>query len=391
MIGNEKDRLLNRIFRILAVLGAFAYVPSAYAAAMGGFFVLAALDTAVYAAVVAFSLFPRIPYRVRLVTLVALSSAVAAVVLFYTGPLGAGYIWFMASVLIAALFGGKGTVYAAVGSTAAAFVVYALALSRGLEGFGLPPLTVTIIGSNLLVICISLAAIIRLLLGRLSDALEGHRRLAARLSHELSESEGMREKLAAALEDKDFLLQEVQHRVNNNMQTILSLMDLEDAQNDADRRTRRRIRALSSVNELMYVRSDSVGANVTDILRATAALLEEDAGGPDGGSSRALLFQDHAAALFLKPQAAIMTAICFGDALAAVLSWGRTAHIDLEAHGSSGTVSIRAAPEADTRRAEETFRELTLDHLARAASEHVEFSFLPPGPDRGPGIALELR
>jgi len=67
--------------------------------------------------------------------------------------------------------------------------------------------------------------------------------------------------LTAALEERETLLKEVHHRVKNNMQLVLSIINLEKENcrdlNDFSVQVENRIRAMASVHELMY-QSDSL-------------------------------------------------------------------------------------------------------------------------------------
>lgn len=58
--------------------------------------------------------------------------------------------------------------------------------------------------------------------------------------------------LTRALADKDVLIQEVHHRVKNNMQIISSLVGLQTRMGDSAEQTTRRIHAMALVHELIY-------------------------------------------------------------------------------------------------------------------------------------------
>lgn len=58
--------------------------------------------------------------------------------------------------------------------------------------------------------------------------------------------------LTRALADKDVLIQEVHHRVKNNMQVISSLVGLQTRMGDSAEQTTRRIQAMALVHELIY-------------------------------------------------------------------------------------------------------------------------------------------
>jgi hypothetical protein len=67
---------------------------------------------------------------------------------------------------------------------------------------GSNPLTVGIIGSNLLLICLALAIVIRLLLDRLGASILESRSYATRLAAELAEIRKIKQDLEKSLEEK---------------------------------------------------------------------------------------------------------------------------------------------------------------------------------------------
>lgn len=98
------------------------------------------------------------------------------------------------------------------------------------------------------------------------DTLEEHVR------HRTAELESANAQLAAALDDKEILLKEVQHRVKNNLQVICSLLRLQGARIDEQARrgfeeSLRRIQSLSLLHELLYRSEQPARINLADYLR----------------------------------------------------------------------------------------------------------------------------
>ena len=77
--------------------------------------------------------------------------------------------------------------------------------------------------------------------------------------------------LSQTLEEKDILVKEVHHRVKNNLQIILSLMNLENAFNKNDpesviESTRNRINFMANLHEIIYKSADLETVNIADYL-----------------------------------------------------------------------------------------------------------------------------
>ncbi|HDP81194.1 MAG TPA: PAS domain S-box protein [Spirochaetes bacterium] len=81
------------------------------------------------------------------------------------------------------------------------------------------------------------------------------------------------ERLAAALREKEVLLQEIHHRVKNNLQVVTSLLDMQSSRSrdpgvqDALRDARNRIRSIARVHEKLYGADDLSRINFGTYLR----------------------------------------------------------------------------------------------------------------------------
>jgi PAS domain S-box-containing protein len=87
------------------------------------------------------------------------------------------------------------------------------------------------------------------------------------------------EQLRASLQEKEVLLQEVHHRVKNNLQVISSLLDIQTLQNpdpqvlQALRDSQSRIRTMALVHEQLYRSADLARVNLADYIRSLASYL----------------------------------------------------------------------------------------------------------------------
>lgn len=104
------------------------------------------------------------------------------------------------------------------------------------------------------------------------------------LEERAAELERANARLAAAVQDREILLREVQHRVKNNLQVICSLLRLQSARLDAGSRrgfdeSLRRIQSMSLVHDLLYRSDRPARINYGEYLRALCEQLVRS-GGP---------------------------------------------------------------------------------------------------------------
>ena len=263
--GSEQEILLTRFLRVLSVIGVLAYVPGVLIALSDGIPAIAIANTVAYGLVVAAAWVTAVRVPVKLTVVIAAALALGAVLLVAVGPRGAGYIWMIAAVIVAAVFGSHRTITFTIAATVVLLGAYGFALSQGLEGHGNEPITVVIIGTNVIVVALALAIIVRAILDRLKRSIAGERMLSDRLQNELDASTHVQEELNRTLELKNELLREVHHRVNNNMQLILSMIDLDDAAAPDSRSVYARIKVLSAINNLLHTDRNALRIGLIDI------------------------------------------------------------------------------------------------------------------------------
>ena len=105
----------------------------------------------------------------------------------------------------------------------------------------------------------------------------------------------MEEKIRASLDEKEVLLREIHHRVKNNLQLVMSLLELEaekaceQAAKTALHESRGRIRSMSLVHEQLYQSSDLANINFSKYLNTLARSLQRTY---DVGPSQTLLNMD---------------------------------------------------------------------------------------------------
>jgi len=108
--------------------------------------------------------------------------------------------------------------------------------------------------------------------------------MAARLQERAREQQEERLRLSSSLREKEVLLQEVHHRVKNNMQLIMSIVHLQQSSTvDLDEfceRLEARIRAMSFVHELLYQSPDLSTIRIRELLQGLTAAVAQAPNAP---------------------------------------------------------------------------------------------------------------
>ena len=107
----------------------------------------------------------------------------------------------------------------------------------------------------------------------LQSARDGLEERGRALQMELTERRRAEEQITASLQEKEVLLQEIHHRVKNNLQVISSLLDLQaDATADERlidplRESRDRVRSMALIHESLYHSDDLAQLDLGDYIR----------------------------------------------------------------------------------------------------------------------------
>jgi len=391
---DEKNKILSGLMTSMAVGGIIAFIPSVYYSFVTGLYLLVVIDTIGYGAILAVAFIPGFRYIAKLWTVVLVCLIIGISVLFSTGVYGAGYIWLVAGIVLSSLFGRSSITVAAFFFSAIALAAYGISLGFGLDGRGMTPAILSIVGTNLLVVCVTISLVIHRIQGGLERSISERITLSDDLAAQLAESRKMRDKLTDALEVKERLLKELHHRVNNNMQLILSLMDLEPKEAaGSDSKIRRRIRALSAVNDVVLSDQNAEGAELLDIVRAVVDSATEHPGAlqnsdPNPTLNRSPIFDGKSR--FLPPQASVMTALCITELLASNLYGCGDPFISITDDGAFSCIQYVFPSKTDAERIRRESERLTRGTIALASEGIISFSFLPPLADSGPGIAINI-
>jgi two-component sensor histidine kinase len=237
-IRELRQRLLQRLLRIIAVAGIVAYGPSAYLSIREGVWIILAVDTLACLSAVCLALLPAFPFRLKVAYLVTLTYVLGVLLLAYTGPFGAGHLFLFAFVFLAALFGDVRTMVTANAVAVLTHLGFFLASAAGLLAWPQGSGSIIVISVNAVLISLILSVSANYLL-------RGYAAAAA-------EEERLRETV-------EMMLRELEHRVKNNLQVISSLVSLRARSTEDPRRAlediRESISSLGLVHQLLYRRN----------------------------------------------------------------------------------------------------------------------------------------
>lgn len=387
-LSRERDVVLSSLLRFSAVAAAVAYFPGVIVSLMEGFWGIAIVDTLAYAILLIAAFSSRVPSTIKLMLLVGSSLLVGMVVLVYTGPLGAGYIWLMVAVVVSSLFGLRRLIVATISLTSAFMVAWGLALSLGVDGHGATPLTVLIIGASLIVACLMLAIVTQRLLVGLDSALAERELLASKLASELAQSNTIRAELASSLELKEELLRELQHRVRNNLQAVQSLLSIEEETECSSVNyigdNKRRIGALAITNDLFLARPEDGLIDGYELTRSIAQQVFDDR--REGVCS---VRMQGSAGSVLDPQVSVLVAVLSSDIIANLAT---TSPLDIlfEGRGHGLRLEFRSKSGYDVVFFETVFRRITSGRIARSCVHEIGIGIISSHDAREGGLYLEV-
>jgi two-component sensor histidine kinase len=204
-----RDALLSQIVRVALPAGVVALLPGALAAASEGIWLLVAIDIAAYCSIfVAWFLNRRGYTAAGAWVFVIAGMTVAATLLMTVGLRGASLIWLLAPLLFAELLLNRRGVVAILAVSISLLVIVAGMLAFDALPWSLDLTSWAAVSGSFVMVAVALLAAERFLINEVADL-------------------GLTERL---------LRQEIEHRVQNNLQLVISILRLEAAaQNDSER------------------------------------------------------------------------------------------------------------------------------------------------------------
>lgn len=260
-----EKQVLDSIIRWFAVVGLLALGPSVFAAYVQGLWLVLAVDLIVYAVILVLAFTNAFAYPARAAIVVSGTGMVGVVVLFFTGQEGAGFMWLMASVVFSASFGTPRIAYSLVTALGLLTIAYAVGVSIGYIESELSGPIVTVIGANVLVVISASTKVVTQLVSRLRTLTSHQNRLLGQLSDELQQNMEIQRSLQQTLADKRAGLHELDHRVRNNIQVMMSLTSFaeHDPSPEALLKLRLRVDSMATVQQLIDPTGNALDIDVS--------------------------------------------------------------------------------------------------------------------------------
>ena len=171
-----RDRILDVIYRSVALLGGIACVPSVYLSIVEKIWWLAAFNTLGYAWFVWAAFFRQISFAIRATMLLIFIYFLGVALLIKLGPFAAGSIWLFTFPVMTSLLFGLRPAVAALAVNAVTVICFGAALMAGWLTIAFMPINMAdkwwIISANFLLLDTVATLSIAVLLGGLKTALE---------------------------------------------------------------------------------------------------------------------------------------------------------------------------------------------------------------------------
>ncbi|WP_232224668.1 histidine kinase dimerization/phosphoacceptor domain -containing protein [Leptospira fainei] len=267
-----RELVLSSLILAMTILGTVAYIPSTLLALEESRTSVIFINS--FAVLLIYILFlgKKLPFTVRSCGVLFLNFLLGASLLVALGPEGGGMIWlFPFPVLTGVLFGIIPCLFALFGNFIA-IIVTSFALSQFQLTWAMPQDRFFVVGFNFLIsnaiVCLSLTV---LMLGlqqnierknNLLDNLKKRRAQIARskkhLESEIIQRGDVEKRLAEHLKEKEVLLQEIHHRVKNNLQIVSGMLNLQNLYTQDPQaievleKAQDRIRAMALIHDHLY-------------------------------------------------------------------------------------------------------------------------------------------
>lgn len=246
-----QEQLLSRMLKLIAAFSLVAFLPSAWLSVKSGLWLVLVLDVLACVLVAVLAFVPRLPFRLKTISLALLCYVLGAAILFMTGPFGAGHLFIFAFVFITALFGDIRTMLASNLLAIVTQAAIALASALHLVPWPQPVESVLVISVNFILISLVLSHAANFLIQGYARAVEEEERQRAMVER---------------------MLLELEHRVKNNLQVISSLIKLRFRSAGKSQSSLEEIKesleAITMVHQLLYRRDSFYLIEIQTLLAA---------------------------------------------------------------------------------------------------------------------------
>lgn len=230
-----REEMFNGLMRVLAIGAFVGYIPSMWLAIAHKLWFVGTIDTIAMVYVSVLALRPQIPYMIKVVSVAITCYALGLALILITGPFGAGHLFIFAFVILLALFGDiRSMVFANIVS-----IITHLAFGYASYMHLLPWIqtleSVIVISANFIFISAALSFAAWSLVNGYSNAANAEQNLREML---------------------EILLNEIEHRVKNNLQIISSMITMRSRSKISPQEIiediKESLAAISAVQQLLY-------------------------------------------------------------------------------------------------------------------------------------------
>lgn len=290
-----KRNIIQILLVIASCFGFVVYIPSVYLAWVHGLGEVVIIDTLALLLIWFLLLLPNRFYKSKSYFLLALVSILGALLYTKIGLGGAGILWFFLIPVFCGIF--LNPTLAFWGWIVSSACVFGGALLvhyriwKGTESV----LQILVVGINFSFLCGLLTfAVISILRGfaqgirKQKQLLQLQRKTNEQLQKEISIRKETESKLTETLNDKETLFREIQHRVKNNTQLILSMMALEQEKTRSEPAKKaiasamNRIHSMAMVQDYLFLKNSYKVIHAKDYLDSLIKHLFLSYGPSDG-------------------------------------------------------------------------------------------------------------
>jgi len=221
-----RREILKKILKVLLIGGAVALLPSLWGSYITGEWVILIADAVTFAGIIYLHFSQTLEYPLRALFFILIIILLSLLLLVQVGVLGAGILWLNAALIFSVLLNGRRFTLI-TGIILLVFLgIIGIIMSKNLLTWSIPPVIWIIQMANFAGAAIGTGLAVSFVINGLDASLLEQEDLSGRLEENNSKLKQMNRELSRLSLHRAELLDELNHRVRNNMQLIASLLNL---------------------------------------------------------------------------------------------------------------------------------------------------------------------